>query len=83
MRFESTVDKLESLLAVNLTASKNAKRDTNVEFKLPSQISSLVEFVLPSFNTSSHAAAGRQAKNPGRPSFKPFRGFVDPGMTFT
>ncbi|KAJ4158190.1 uncharacterized protein LMH87_008726 [Akanthomyces muscarius] len=81
VRFESTVDKLESLLAVNLTASKNAKRDTNVEFKLPSQISSLVEFVLPSFNTSSHAAAGRQAKNPGRPSFKPFRGFVDPVAT--
>ncbi|OAA41838.1 alkaline serine protease AorO [Beauveria brongniartii RCEF 3172] len=80
VRFESTVSVLESLLQVNLTAPKNAKRDTSAaEPKLPPQISSVVEFVLPSLNTSSHAAStGPKARGRGHPLSRPFRGFVDP-----
>ncbi|OAA63076.1 alkaline serine protease AorO [Cordyceps fumosorosea ARSEF 2679] len=78
VKFESTVSTLESLLAVNLTAPKNAKRDVSSEVKLPQQISSVVEFVLPSLNASSHATTGRRTKNRGRPSTKPFRGYFDP-----
>ncbi|TQV95070.1 hypothetical protein V2A60_009856 [Cordyceps javanica] len=81
VRFESTVSGLESLLQVNLTASKHAKRDVSPDIKLPEHISSVVEFVLPSLNSSNHAAASPQARNPGRPSSKPFRGFFDPNAT--
>ena len=78
VRFESTVSGLESLLQVNLTASKHVKRDVSPDIKLPEHISSVVEFVLPSLNTSNDATASPQARNPGRPSSKPFRGFFDP-----
>ncbi|ATY65820.1 alkaline serine protease [Cordyceps militaris] len=81
VRFESTVTVLESLLQVNLTVPKNAKRDTIADPKLPAHISSVVEFVLPSLNTSIHDATEQQGKELGRPSSKPFHGFVDPVST--